>query len=77
MVKQCDDKKIATWRGSEVPLMIGNEELVVGDIFRFDNGMKLPCDGVMVDGKDVFCQEMDLTGEPDSFPKVVLNEDSA
>lgn len=39
--------------------------------------MKLPCDGVMVSGKDVKCEEMALTGEPDQFEKCVMNEENA
>ena len=43
----------------------------------FTNGMKIPADGVMVAGKDVKCEEGALTGEPDQFEKVVLDEDKA
>jgi P-type E1-E2 ATPase len=75
MVMQCDEQKIAVWRGSESPVMIKNDDLVVGDVFRFDNGMKLPADGVVIEAKDVKCIEADLTGEPDEFAKVVLDEE--
>lgn len=33
MVKQCDAKEIAVWRGNVDPDMISNDDLVVGDIF--------------------------------------------
>jgi len=74
MIKQCDDKKIPVWRGSKDPVMISNDDLVVGDVFGFESGMKLPADGVMIEGKDVKCVEADLTGEPDEFIKVRLDE---
>jgi magnesium-transporting ATPase (P-type) len=77
MIMSADNKQIAVWRGKADPDMIGNEELVVGDVFRFDNGMKLPADCVMLSGSDVKCIEADLTGEPDAFPKVRLDEESA
>jgi magnesium-transporting ATPase (P-type) len=75
MVMQADDKQIAVWRGKADPDMIGNDQLVVGDIYRFENGMKLPADCVMISGNDVKTTEADLTGEPDQFPKVRMDED--
>ena len=27
---------------------IGNDDLVVGDVFKFEAGMKLPADGVVI-----------------------------
>lgn len=36
--------------------------------------MKLPADAVVIEAQDVKCTEADLTGEPDEFPKVRLDE---
>jgi P-type E1-E2 ATPase len=77
MVQQCEAAQIAVWRGKVDPDMISNDDLVVGDIFRVENGMKVPADGVLVNGEDVRCSEADLTGEPDEFPKVRLDEVTA
>jgi len=38
--------------------------------------MKIPADCVMIDGQDVTCSETELTGEPDSLEKIVINEES-
>lgn len=48
--------------------------MVVGDVFGFEDGQKLPADGVMIEGKDVKCVEADLTGEPDEFIKLRVDE---
>ena len=53
---------------------LGNDDLVVGDVFMFNSGMKLPADGVVLEAQDVKCTEADLTGEPDEFPKVRIDE---
>lgn len=50
---------------------------MVGDIFRVEDGMKLPADAVIIGGKDIKCTEADLTGEPDEFVKVRLDEENA
>ena len=55
---------------------IVNDDLVVGDIFKFESGMKLPADGVVIEAADVKCIEADLTGEPDEFIKIRLDEDN-
>ena len=62
------------YRGSENPDMISNDDLVVGDVFDFENGMKLPADAVVLRSKDAKCTEADLTGEPDEFLKLRLDE---
>jgi P-type E1-E2 ATPase len=74
MLKQCDDKDIPVWRGSENPDMISNDDLVVGDIFGFEQGMKLPADAVVIKSEDVKCTEADLTGESDEILKIRLDE---
>jgi magnesium-transporting ATPase (P-type) len=53
---------------------LSNDDLVVGDVISFAAGMKIPADCVMIDGQDVTCSETELTGEPDSLEKVIVNE---
>jgi len=43
--------------------------LLVGDIVKITEGMVLPADGVVIDAKDVTCDESALTGEPDMLKK--------
>lgn len=46
---------------------IVNDDLVVGDIYAFEVGMKFPADSVVVVANDAFANEVDLTGESDEF----------
>jgi Ca2+-transporting ATPase len=52
------------------------EELVVGDVFRFYTGMKVPADGVMIRGENVQCDESALSGESKPEAKKVLTEET-
>jgi len=56
--------------------LIGNDDLLVGDLVAFEKGMNVPADMIMVDGMDVECSEVELTGEPDGVVKVALDEDN-
>jgi P-type E1-E2 ATPase len=77
MMMKCEASKIGVFRGGTEPTMLSNDDLVVGDVFMFQNGMKIPADGVMIAGKDVKCEEGALTGEPDQFEKVALDAEKA
>lgn len=44
-------------------------DLLVGDVFAFEPGMKVPADCILIDGQDVVCDEGELTGEPIGIPK--------
>jgi len=46
---------------------------VVGDLYYFEAGMKIPCDSLMVEGQDVSCNEGELTGEPDYVEKTKID----
>jgi Ca2+-transporting ATPase len=50
--------------------MIDSDDLVVGDIFVFQQGDKMPADAIMIEGQDVIIEDSELTGESESFPKV-------
>jgi Ca2+-transporting ATPase len=49
------------------------KNLVVGDVYALEAGMKLPADSILVQGFDVVCDQSELTGEADSVYKSVLN----
>jgi magnesium-transporting ATPase (P-type) len=63
-----DDITVGVVR-SGVSVNIGVKELVVGDVVRLNAGDRVPCDGVLVDGSDVTCNESALTGESDDKKK--------
>lgn len=48
MLKSSEVKEIPVWRGSTVPEMILNDDLVVGDVYGFELGNKYPADSVML-----------------------------
>jgi P-type E1-E2 ATPase len=68
--------EIQVYRGSTEKILIGNDDLLVGDLVAFEKGMNVPADMIMVDGMDVECSEVDLTGEPDGVVKIALDEDN-
>jgi Ca2+-transporting ATPase len=74
LVKISNQQKVDVYRNSEKLVNIDGEDLVVGDLFYFHEGMKIPCDGIMIAGEYVTCVEGELTGEPDAFEKVVVTE---
>lgn len=44
--------------------------LLVGDIVELNAGDKVPCDGIVINGSDVVCNESCLTGESDEKEKL-------
>lgn len=51
--------------------MIGNTDVVVGDILVLDTGDKICADGLMVSGHHLVVDEASLTGESDPIKKSV------
>ena len=61
------------YRGSETETKtIDSATLVVGDIVKFEQGMKIPADCIMVTGQDVQMSEGELTGESEECEKTVV-----
>jgi P-type E1-E2 ATPase len=56
---------------------VDTRNLVVGDVIKFKTGEKCPADCLLINGSDVKCDQCELTGEPDAFPKTRLTEDNA
>jgi Ca2+-transporting ATPase len=65
-----DLQDVAIFRDSTEPTTMDASELVVGDLFAFEMGMKVPADCIMVEGQNVQTIEGELTGEPDNMDKV-------
>ena len=49
---------------------------MVGDLFYFEAGMKVPADCIIVEGQDVVCIEAELTGEGDGIEKTPVTEEN-
>lgn len=74
-----EEQEVAVYRNDKNTITIQGSELVVGDLIKFEGGMKVPADCMMVEGQDTGCDESDLTGEPDEFekkPLILDDEDS-
>jgi Ca2+-transporting ATPase len=76
MVELADEGEIAVYRGSRDTTTIPNSELLVGDVFEFSFGIKLPADCILIEGQNVVCDEAELTGEPDGIEKEPLTEEN-
>jgi Ca2+-transporting ATPase len=74
LVSLSEVQEVAVYRGSDQPVSIDASELVVGDVFKFEMGMKVPADCIMIEGQDVTCDESELTGEPHSVYKHVVTQ---
>jgi magnesium-transporting ATPase (P-type) len=45
----------------------------VGDVIELNAGDKVPCDGVVIKGADILCNESALTGESDEKVKLPVS----
>jgi Ca2+-transporting ATPase len=76
LVKLSDKQEVAVYRNSTNTTSIDSAGLVVGDLFYFEAGMKVPADCLVIEGQDVVCIEAELTGEGDGIEKTPVNEDN-
>jgi P-type E1-E2 ATPase len=66
---QKEDVSIPTIRSGGT-FNLRTQELLVGDVIELNAGDKVPCDGVVIKGSDVVCNESALTGESDEKVKL-------
>lgn len=66
LVKMSDKQDVAVFRNSVDAETIDASELLVGDIYAFQSGMKIPADSIVIEGQDIECTETELTGELDA-----------
>lgn len=74
LVNLSEKQEVAVYRNSTDTITIDSSLLVVGDIIKFEAGMKVPADCIMLEGQDVVCVEGELTGEPDGIDKIPVDE---
>ena len=74
LVNLSEKQEVAVYRNSTDTITIDGAELVVGDLFKFEAGSKVPCDCILVEGDGVACTEGELTGEPDAREKQAVTE---
>jgi Ca2+-transporting ATPase len=76
MIELQNKAEATVYRGSNEKLTIDANDLVVGDLIEFDDGMKVPADVMMISGANVKCKEDALTGEADEFTKEPVTEEN-
>lgn len=66
-----DKRNVTVIRGGET-IQICIFDLLVGDILQISEGDLTPADCVLIKGTDVYCNESNLTGEPENLKKEPL-----
>ena len=74
LINLAEQQEVAVYRGSSQLMTIDSRELLVGDVIKFETGMKMPADCIMIDGQDVVCDEGELTGEPIGVEKMPIDD---
>ncbi len=70
LVMKAAEDEVAVFRGHNgLTSTIPGEELVVGDLVRVEQGMKVPADCILISGTDISCDESAMTGEPENMDK--------
>ena len=54
-----------------IEIIIDTEDLCVGDVMLIEGGMQLDCDGVLIDGVHLKCNESSMTGETNAIKKSI------
>jgi len=68
-------EKVAVFRGGEgLTQTVDVPELVVGDVIRIEQGMKMPADCLLLEGIDISCDESAMTGETEHVEKTHVTE---
>lgn len=55
---------------------IAVSDLVVGDVFKIEQGMRVPSDSILLDGIDVRTDESAMTGEPEEMDKSHVTDEN-
>ena len=77
LVNLSEKQDVAVYRGSATEsITIDAKELLVGDVFKIEPGMKVPADSIVLEGQDVICDEGELTGEPIGGMKETIDQDN-
>ena len=77
LVMKASEDEVACFRGREsLTTTIPGEDIVVGDIIKVEQGMKVPADCILISGTDVSCDESAMTGEPDNMDKDPITEET-
>jgi len=53
---------------------VHNSKVVCGDIVKIEEGMNIPCDGIILKAIEVQCDESAMTGETDTIKKNTIQK---
>jgi len=77
LVNLAEKQEVTVYRGSDrETITIDATDLVVGDIIKYEAGMKVPADCIVLEGQDTVCDEGELTGEPIGIAKEAVHQDN-
>ena len=74
LVKSSAEQKVAVYKNGDTQT-IDYQLLQVGDVYKLEEGMKIPADSILVEGKEVECDEADLTGESEHKKKIAQRKE--
>lgn len=75
LVAKAEIDFVAVYRGGNGSTKtIPVTELQVGDIFKIEQGMRIPADALLISGTDISCDESAMTGEPDHLEKQPVSD---
>jgi P-type Ca2+ transporter type 2B len=77
LVAKASIEYCAVFRGGEgMTQTIAVSELVVGDVIKIEQGMRIPADAILLEGIDVSTDEAAMTGEPDQMEKSTVTQEN-
>ena len=56
---------------------ISSEDLVVGDVYEIQAGMRVPADSLVIQGQDITVDQSELTGESEEVERQVVTPENA
>lgn len=65
--------KVGVYRNGEL-MNLHPSALLAGDVVVATEGMDIPCDGLLIEAHEIFCDESDLTGETEPVMKRTLKD---
>ncbi len=68
---------VACYRGGNgLTKTIPVSELVVGDVIKIEQGMRIPADCIVIESIDISTDESAMTGEPDHMEKTAITDEN-
>ena len=76
LIELSEEQYVAVYRDEEQAVTLNAKELVVGDVYLIEQGMRVPADSILLEGKDITLDNSELTGESIAQEREVLSEEN-